>query len=183
MRLGSARGLSRQAMPKRERREPVRPAARSCEEPHREKGLENKVDLEFRDYRDITGSFDRIVSIEMIEAVGQAFWPDYFQTLYDRIRPGGTVVLQAITIDERASTPIAGRRTSFSAMSFQAACFPQKRHCAGSRKSWPLTYVFGNIRRELRANAVRMAAAFRGFLQAIEAMGFSRSSSACGTTT
>jgi cyclopropane-fatty-acyl-phospholipid synthase len=40
------------------------------------------------------------VSIEMVEAVGEAFWPDYFQALHDRLRPGGTVVLQAITIDE-----------------------------------------------------------------------------------
>ena len=63
-------------------------------------GLEDKVTLELRDYRDIAGTFDRIVSIEMVEAVGEAFWPDYFQTLHDRLRPGGTVVLQAITIDE-----------------------------------------------------------------------------------
>jgi cyclopropane-fatty-acyl-phospholipid synthase len=65
-----------------------------------ESGFEDKVALELRDYRDVTGSFDRIVSIEMVEAVGEAFWPDYFQALHDRLRPGGTVVLQAITIDE-----------------------------------------------------------------------------------
>ena len=62
--------------------------------------MERKVGLELRDYRDIDGSFDRIVSIEMIEAVGEAFWPNYFQALHDRLRPGGAVVLQAITIDE-----------------------------------------------------------------------------------
>jgi|SRR3984957_2641219 cyclopropane-fatty-acyl-phospholipid synthase len=66
-----------------------------------ENGLEDKVTLELRDYRDVVGSFDRIVSIEMVEAVGEAFWPAYFQALHDRLRPGGTVVLQAITIDER----------------------------------------------------------------------------------
>jgi cyclopropane-fatty-acyl-phospholipid synthase len=66
----------------------------------RENGLEDKVTLELRDYRDIAGCFDRIVSVEMVEAVGEAFWPDYFQALHDRLRPGGTVVLQAITIDE-----------------------------------------------------------------------------------
>ena len=66
----------------------------------RENGLEDKVTLELRDYRDVAGSFDRIVSIEMVEAVGEAFWPDYFQALHDRLRPGGIVVLQAITIDE-----------------------------------------------------------------------------------
>jgi cyclopropane-fatty-acyl-phospholipid synthase len=65
-----------------------------------ESGLAEKVTLELCDYRDITGSFDRIVSIEMVEAVGEAFWPNYFQTLHDRLRPGGTALLQAITIDE-----------------------------------------------------------------------------------
>jgi cyclopropane-fatty-acyl-phospholipid synthase len=60
-----------------------------------------KVTLELRDYRDIIGSFDRIVSIELVEGVGEAFWPNYFQALHDRLRPGGTVVLQGITIDER----------------------------------------------------------------------------------
>jgi cyclopropane-fatty-acyl-phospholipid synthase len=66
----------------------------------RDAGLDDKVTLELRDYRDISACFDRIVSIEMIEAVGEAFWPNYFQALHDRLRPGGTVVLQAITIDE-----------------------------------------------------------------------------------
>jgi cyclopropane-fatty-acyl-phospholipid synthase len=65
-----------------------------------ESGLAEKVTLELCDYRDIAGSFDRIVSIEMIEAVGETFWPNYFQALHDRIRPGGAILLQAITIDE-----------------------------------------------------------------------------------
>jgi len=46
----------------------------------------------------VQGRFDRIVSIEMIEAVGEAYWPTYFATLRDRLEPGGVVVLQAITI-------------------------------------------------------------------------------------
>jgi len=48
----------------------------------------------------VTGQFDRIVSIEMLEAVGEQYWPVYFQTLKDRLVPGGTAVLQVITIDE-----------------------------------------------------------------------------------
>jgi cyclopropane-fatty-acyl-phospholipid synthase len=66
----------------------------------RENGLKDKVTLELRDYRDIAGSFDQIVSIEMVEAVGEGFWPGYFRALHDRLRPGGSVLLQAITIDE-----------------------------------------------------------------------------------
>jgi cyclopropane-fatty-acyl-phospholipid synthase len=61
-----------------------------------------KVDLRLQDYRDIGERFDRIVSIEMLEAVGEAYWPAYFDTLRARLAPGGTAVLQAITIrDDR----------------------------------------------------------------------------------
>ncbi len=60
----------------------------------------DRVDLRLQDYRDVQGQFDRIVSIEMIEAVGEEYWPVYFQTLKDRLKPGGSAVLQAITIDE-----------------------------------------------------------------------------------
>ena len=58
------------------------------------------ADLRLQDYRDTTGTFDRIVSIEMLEAVGESWWPAYFATIRDRLRPGGTAVLQAITIAE-----------------------------------------------------------------------------------
>ena len=56
-------------------------------------------DLRLQDYRDVRGGFDRIVSIEMLEAVGEAYWPTYFEKLHDRLRPGGIAVLQVITID------------------------------------------------------------------------------------
>lgn len=58
------------------------------------------ADVKLLDYREIAGRFDHIVSIEMIEAVGEAFWPTYFATLRERLREGGTIVLQAITICE-----------------------------------------------------------------------------------
>ena len=58
--------------------------------------------LLLQDYRDVDGQFDRIVSIEMLEAVGEAYWPTFFRTLRDRLAPGGIAVLQVITIsDER----------------------------------------------------------------------------------
>jgi len=61
-------------------------------------GAAGQVDLRLQDYRDVTGAFDRIVSIEMLEAVGERYWPVYFETLRDRLRPGGLAVLQVITI-------------------------------------------------------------------------------------
>jgi cyclopropane-fatty-acyl-phospholipid synthase len=59
-----------------------------------------EADLRLQDYRDVAGSFDRIVSIEMLEAVGEAYWPSYFNALAQRLRPQGLAVLQAITIRE-----------------------------------------------------------------------------------
>ena len=63
-------------------------------------GLSDKVEILFKDYRDLDGQFDRIVSIEMIEAVGEEYWPTYFETLNARLKPGGKVGIQSITIDE-----------------------------------------------------------------------------------
>ncbi len=60
---------------------------------------ETKAQARLQDYRDITETFDRIVSIEMIEAVGERYWPVYFEKLKSALKPDGTVVLQAITID------------------------------------------------------------------------------------
>jgi len=64
------------------------------------KGLSNLATFHFEDYRHTTGAFDRIGSIEMIEAVGEENWPSYFGTIHDRLRPGGTAAIQAITINE-----------------------------------------------------------------------------------
>ena len=58
------------------------------------------MEIRFQDYRDERGSYDRIGSIEMFEAVGESYWPSYFRTLCDRLRPGGTAGLQIITIPE-----------------------------------------------------------------------------------
>jgi cyclopropane-fatty-acyl-phospholipid synthase len=64
-------------------------------------GLSDKVQVKLQDYRDVQGSFDAIASIEMIEAVGEAYWPTYFATLRERLRPDGLACIQAITIAER----------------------------------------------------------------------------------
>jgi cyclopropane-fatty-acyl-phospholipid synthase len=64
--------------------------------------IENsRAELRLQDYRDVTGLFDRIASIEMIEAVGERYWPSYFGKLRGCLKSGGVALLQAITIDER----------------------------------------------------------------------------------
>jgi cyclopropane-fatty-acyl-phospholipid synthase len=64
-------------------------------------GLTDRCAFYLKDYRDVRGEYDRIMSIEMIEAVGERYWPGFFGQLHDRLRPGGLAVIQAITIDER----------------------------------------------------------------------------------
>lgn len=59
-----------------------------------------KPNFSFTDYRDVDGTYDRIVSIEMLEAVGEKYWPDYFSVLRDRLRCKGVAVVQVITIED-----------------------------------------------------------------------------------
>jgi cyclopropane-fatty-acyl-phospholipid synthase len=66
-----------------------------------EAGKASKVNLHLQDYRNVTGRFDRIVSIEMFEAVGEAYWPTYFDTLKRCLKPDGRAVLQIISIEEK----------------------------------------------------------------------------------
>lgn len=61
-------------------------------------GLADRVEIELRDYREVTGSYDAVVSVEMIEAVGYRGWPGYFRTLERLTAPGGRVAIQAITM-------------------------------------------------------------------------------------
>ncbi|MBM3513753.1 MAG: class I SAM-dependent methyltransferase [Alphaproteobacteria bacterium] len=63
-------------------------------------GLGDSVDFRLQDYRDISGTFDRIASIEMFEAVGEKHWSRYFDMIRDRLVAGGNAALQIITIEE-----------------------------------------------------------------------------------
>ncbi|MFH1343469.1 MAG: cyclopropane-fatty-acyl-phospholipid synthase family protein [Pseudomonadota bacterium] len=64
------------------------------------RGFADKSDLRLQDYRDAGGTYDRVVSIEMLEAVGEAYWPTFFANLRQRLNPQGAAVLQVITIDQ-----------------------------------------------------------------------------------
>ncbi|MEM9277191.1 MAG: cyclopropane-fatty-acyl-phospholipid synthase family protein [Pseudomonadota bacterium] len=63
-------------------------------------GLQEKAEFRFQDYRDETGKYDQIASIEMFEAVGEQYWPTYFNKVRDCLKPGGTAGLQIITIQD-----------------------------------------------------------------------------------
>jgi cyclopropane-fatty-acyl-phospholipid synthase len=72
-------------------------------------GLSDKVDIRLQDYRDITETFDRVVSIEMFEAVGETWWPTYFDVVRNRLNPGGQAGLQIITIRDDLFADYRGR--------------------------------------------------------------------------
>ncbi len=63
-------------------------------------GLSDKVKIKLQDYRDEAGSYDGIASIEMFEAVGEQYWPVYFDTLRKRLKPGKAATLQIITVSD-----------------------------------------------------------------------------------
>ena len=67
----------------------------------KELGLTEQITLLKKDYRDLTGAFDKVVSIEMIEAVGYEFLPSFFKQCNDRLKPGGKLLIQAITIADQ----------------------------------------------------------------------------------
>ena len=66
----------------------------------REAGLAERVSIQLCDYRDVTGRFDAVASVEMVEAVGQEYWPSYLQTIARVLDPGGKAALQLISMQE-----------------------------------------------------------------------------------
>ncbi len=64
-------------------------------------GLSDMVEFKLQDYRDETGTYDGIASIEMFEAVGEKYWPVYFDTVRKRLKPGKSATLQIITVQDR----------------------------------------------------------------------------------
>lgn len=77
-----------------------------------EQGLSDKAEIQLVDYRDVQGRFDAVASIEMFEAVGEAYWPAYFRKIRDVLRPGGRAGLQIITIRDELF-PRYRRRADF----------------------------------------------------------------------
>ncbi|TRD22353.1 SAM-dependent methyltransferase [Palleronia caenipelagi] len=63
-------------------------------------GLSDRVEIKLQDYRDETGTYDGIASIEMFEAVGEKYWPVYFNAVRERLKPGGRATLQIITVQD-----------------------------------------------------------------------------------
>ncbi len=89
-----------------------------------EEGLADRVTVLLHDYRDVEGSFDKLASIEMIEAVGWQYFPTFFERCSQLLRPDGAMFLQAIVIDDRAYELEKASRSFANKHIFPGGCLP-----------------------------------------------------------
>jgi cyclopropane-fatty-acyl-phospholipid synthase len=90
------------------------------------RGSASRVDIRLQDYRDVDGRYDRIVSIEMAEAVGEAWWPTYFGKIARCLEPDGRAVLQVITIAEEHFDDYRRTVDFIQRYIFPGGCLPSK---------------------------------------------------------
>jgi cyclopropane-fatty-acyl-phospholipid synthase len=92
----------------------------------REEGLGDRVEVLLRDYRDLTGSYDKVASIEMIEAVGWQYFPAFFAKCAELTRAAGTMFLQAIVIDDGVYEAEKAARSFANKHIFPGGCLPSQ---------------------------------------------------------
>jgi cyclopropane-fatty-acyl-phospholipid synthase len=90
-------------------------------------GLEDRVDVVLRDYRELRGSYDKLVSIEMIEAVGWKDFGTFFARCSDLLAPHGLMLLQAITTSDGAYDVEKGNRSFMGTYIFPGGCLPSSK--------------------------------------------------------
>jgi cyclopropane-fatty-acyl-phospholipid synthase len=90
-------------------------------------GLAERADIRLVDYRDIEGRFDRVASIEMFEAVGEAYWPAYFSKIRDVLSPGGRAGLQIITIRDELFSVYRARSDFMRKYIFPGGMLPSEK--------------------------------------------------------
>ncbi len=93
----------------------------------REAGLGDRVEVLMEDYRDLSGSYDRLVSVEMIEAVGWRHFDDYFRRCSELLSRDGLMLLQAITIDDRLYEAEKAARSFANTHVFPGGCLPSNK--------------------------------------------------------
>ncbi len=94
-------------------------------------GISEQVDIRFQDYRDVSGTFDRIASIEMFEAVGERYWPVFFDKLRTILAPGGLAGMQIITIHDRGFESYRRRQDFIQKYIFPGGMLPSPSRLSG----------------------------------------------------
>jgi cyclopropane-fatty-acyl-phospholipid synthase len=98
----------------------------------REAGLEDRITILLEDYRDLEGTYDRLVSIEMIEAVGWQYFDTYFETCDRLLADDGLFLLQAITVDDRLYEIEKASKSFANTHVFPGGCLPSLKRIADS---------------------------------------------------
>ncbi len=110
--------------------------------------LSNRAEIRLEDYRKIGGRFDSIVSIEMFEAVGERYWPQYFNVVGERLKSGGRAVIQTILIRDELFGAYR-RRSDFIlfhyVISWGDAAFSLARFQRKKRGGWQASVVSGCV--------------------------------------
>jgi cyclopropane-fatty-acyl-phospholipid synthase len=96
----------------------------------REAGLQGQVTVLLKDYRDLRGSYDKLVSIEMIEAVGWQYFDAFFERCSRLLAPDGLMLLQAIVIDDRAYELEKSAKSFANTLIFPGGCLPSRAKIA-----------------------------------------------------
>ena len=104
-------------------------------------GLEDRIEVLLRDYRDLDGQYDKLVSIEMIEAVGHDFLGEYFECCAARLRPGGRMALQAITMPAHRYDRYRRSPDFIQRYVFPGSCCPSVKAMVDGFASTPLSMV------------------------------------------
>ncbi len=107
--------------------------------------LDKRVSVELMDYRQLEGSFDHIVSIGMFEHVGERYWPVYFRTIREHLKPGGKAMIQSITLDDYLFETLRGYSGFIEKYIFPGGMLPSKaRFCAvAAREKLECEEIYG----------------------------------------
>ncbi len=136
-------------------------------------GLAGRVDVRLCDYREAAGTFDRVVSIEMFEAVGERYWPVFFDRVRERLRPGGRAGLQIITIRDDLFEQYRSRVDFIQKHIFPGGMLPSearlRQEAARSGLAWSEPRRFG---RDYALTLNRWAERFQAAWPALRLQGF-----------
>ena len=138
-----------------------------------DQGLAEKADIRLMDYRDVVGSFDRVASIEMFEAVGESYWPAYFAKVRDVLSPGGRAGLQIITIRDELFSAYRARSDFMRKYIFPGGMLPSetrlREEIDRAGLEWKAIVRFGQNYADTLAE---WAARFEAAWEDIRALGF-----------
>lgn len=143
----------------------------------REAGLERLVTVLHEDYRDLTGRYSKLVSIEMIEAVGWQYFDTYFRSCSELLEPDGLMLLQAITIDDRAYEVEKASKSFINTHVFPGGCLPSLEviHRCLARQTDMRTIWLEDITEHYAKTLVRWREAFLASAAEADSLGYDES--------